>query len=98
MALIYRSREAALIVVDELTLPQVDGSEVEYRRLWKQFYNTIAIEGRTNPRCRMKLMPKRYWGQMTEFDDQWRVAETATGTSPISIESIDSTFQYPTRK
>ncbi|MDP4160778.1 MAG: TIGR03915 family putative DNA repair protein [Bacillota bacterium] len=68
MALIYESKKAELIFVDELTLPEVDAAEVEYRRLWKQFYKTIAIEGRNNPRCRMTLMPKRYWGQMTEFD------------------------------
>ena len=89
MALIYQSQKVELMFVDELTLPDVDGTEVEYRRLWKQFYKTIAIEGRNNPRCRMTLMPKRYWGQMTEFDKkdeqkeskglhQWRVAETAT--------------------
>jgi len=86
MALIYRSQKAELIFVDELTLPEVDATEVEYRRLWKQFYKTIAIADRDNPRCRRTLMPKRYWGQMTEFDQndkyvksnepiQWRVAE-----------------------
>ncbi|MDP4128451.1 MAG: TIGR03915 family putative DNA repair protein [Bacillota bacterium] len=96
MALIYESKKAELIFVDELTLPEVDAAEVEYRRLWKQFYKTIAIEGRNNPRCRMTLMPKRYWGQMTEFDKrdeqqesvgqvQWSVAETGT-------------YQYPTRR
>ena len=109
MALIYRSQKAELIFVDELTLPDVDASEVEYRRLWKQFYKTIAIEGRNNPRCRMTLMPKRYWGQMTEFtisDEpekskgpvQWHVAETATEIPPTPMGSIDSPFQYPTRK
>ncbi|ODA39247.1 TIGR03915 family putative DNA repair protein [Desulfosporosinus sp. BG] len=67
MALVYRSQKAELISVDELTLPEVDATEVEYRRLWKQFYTTVAIEGRNNPRCRMTLMPKRYWGQMTEL-------------------------------
>lgn len=67
MALIYEGRQAELIVVEDLTLPEAEAAEVEYRRLWKQFYNTIAVEGRTNPRCRMTLMPKRYWGQMTEF-------------------------------
>lgn len=95
MALFYQSRKAELMSVDKLTLPEVDRTEVEYRRLWKQFYKTIAIEGRNNPRCRMTLMPKRYWGQMTEFDKgdghkskqsvQWNVAE-------------DFPFQYPTRK
>ena len=96
MALIYRSQKAELMFVEELTLPEVDGTEVEYRRLWKQFYKTIAIEGRNNPRCRMTLMPKRYWGHMTEF--QWQVAETNTKTPPISIGSLDSPFQYPARK
>ena len=97
MALIYRSQKAELIFVDELTLPEVNSTEVEYRRLWKQFYKTIAIEGRNNPRCRMSLMPKRYWGQMTEFD-QCFVAETAAEIQPTSISSLDSPFQYPTRK
>ena len=107
--LIYRQQKAELMFVDELTLPEVDVTEVEYRRLWKQFYKTIAIEGRNNPRCRMTLMPKRYWGQMTEFDKsdenemsngqvQWRVAETTTEILPTSLGSLDSSFQYPTRK
>jgi len=68
MAIIYQSKKAELIYVEDLTLPDVDSVEVEYRRLWKQFYKTIAIEGRINSRCRTTFMPKRYWDQMTEFD------------------------------
>ncbi len=40
-----------------------------YQKLWKAFYNAIAIEGRYNPRCRMSLMPKRFWGNMLEMED-----------------------------
>ena len=69
MALIYRSQKAELMFVEELTLPEVDATEIEYRRLWKQFYQTIAIEGRINPRRRRTMMPKRYWGQLTELDE-----------------------------
>ncbi|MHB8072280.1 TIGR03915 family putative DNA repair protein [Desulfosporosinus fructosivorans] len=109
MALIYRSQKAELIFVDELTLPEVEATEIEYRRLWKQFYKTIAIEGRNNPRCRRTLMPKRYWGQMTELDEsdqqerpkepvRWQVAETAAEIQQTCLEPIDSSFQYPTRK
>lgn len=68
MALIYRSQKAELMYVEELTLPEVDATEIEYRRLWKQFYQTIAIEGRINPRRRRTMMPKRYWGQLTELE------------------------------
>ena len=41
--------------------------ELQYRRMWQTFYDTIAIQGRENPRCRMTHMPKRYWDNMTEF-------------------------------
>jgi len=40
-----------------------------YRDLWRRFYDTIAIEGRYNPKLRMTHMPKRYWGTMTEFQE-----------------------------
>lgn len=47
--------------------PEADAEEQHYRDLWKMFYDTIAIEGRENPRCRMTLMPKRYWSNLTEM-------------------------------
>jgi len=100
MALVYQSQKAELIYVEELTLPDIDSTEVEYRRLWKQFYETIAIEGRNNPRCRMTFMPKRYWCQLTELDEknrlaQWQVAETGTEATHTTICTSDvvSTFQ-----
>ena len=43
--------------------------ELAFRALWRSFYRTISIEGRFNPRSRMTHMPKRYWGTMTEFQD-----------------------------
>ena len=39
-------------------------------RLWRRFYDTVAIQGRENPRCRMTQMPKRYWSTMTEFQEE----------------------------
>lgn len=47
-----------------------DEAEARYRLLWKRFYDTIAIKERENPRLRMSNMPKRYWGTMTEFQDE----------------------------
>ena len=46
-------------------------TELAYRKLWRTFYDTIAIEGRYNPKCRMTNMPKRYWAMMTEFQKDW---------------------------
>lgn len=52
---------------DSLELPQPTEEEQACRELWKRFYQTIAIEGRRNPRLQQNLMPKRYWKNMTEF-------------------------------
>ena len=49
-------------------------TELTYRKLWRTFYDTIAIEGRYNPKCRMTNMPKRYWAMMTEFQKDWDTA------------------------
>lgn len=83
MALVYFKYKAEIIPVDEFSLPAADDSEKNYRNLWKAFYNTIAIEERYNPKCRMTMMPKRYWKHMTEFaelyneeDDQKTLDET----------------------
>ena len=53
-----------------LTLPEPDAAEAECQRLWKQFYETLAIAGRRNERGRMNHCPKRYWADMTELRDQ----------------------------
>lgn len=63
----YAKGRYVIADADDVDMPQADSQEQHYRDLWKMFYDTIAIEGRENPRCRMTFMPKRYWGNMTEF-------------------------------
>lgn len=56
------------IVPAEYFQPGAPGAEeLSWRALWRRFYDTIAIPGRENPKCRMTQMPKRYWENMTEF-------------------------------
>ena len=43
---------------------------INIQRLWRRFYDTVAIEARKNEKLRMTHMPKRYWGMMTEFQDE----------------------------
>jgi len=66
-ALVYEPGRWAIVPVEGVTLPPAGAEELHYRRLWRQFYATIAIEGRYNPRLRQTHMPKRYWHVMTEF-------------------------------
>lgn len=68
MALVYRPHTARIVPVEELVFPEPDETEQAMRTLWKQYYDTIEIKGRHNPRCRMGHMPKRYWGNLTEFE------------------------------
>ncbi|CUH96347.1 hypothetical protein P22_2437 [Propionispora sp. 2/2-37] len=67
MGLVYQPYQAAIIPVEQLELPGADEQEQTYRKLWQLFYDTIAVEGRYNPTCRMSHMPKHYWQYMTEF-------------------------------
>ena len=66
-AFVYRNGKKSLVPLERLELPEAGAREEEIRALWKQFYSTIAIEGRLNPKLRMGNMPKRYWTHMTEF-------------------------------
>jgi len=68
-AFVYQNGKKSLVPLDHLELPEADAEEKQYRALWKRFYNTIAVEGRINPKLRMGNMPKRYWTHMTEFMD-----------------------------
>ena len=68
-ALTYQNGAAEIINLDSVEFPEETAAEKKYQELWKRFYNTIAIESRTNPRCRMTHMPKRYWENMLEVRD-----------------------------
>ncbi|MGE4273605.1 MAG: TIGR03915 family putative DNA repair protein [Desulfitobacterium sp.] len=67
VALVHQGGRVEIVAVDDWELPEPEEKEAEYRRLWQQFYKTIAIESRNNPRCRMNFMPKRFWKHLTEF-------------------------------
>lgn len=68
--LLHRPGQCVLLSMDALELEQPGQEELAYRRLWRRFYDAIAIEGRENPKCRMTHMPKRYWTMMTEFQTE----------------------------
>ena len=42
--------------------------ENEYRKIWKTYFDTVAIEGRINPKLQRAFVPIRYRKNMTEFD------------------------------
>lgn len=48
-------------------VPEVSADEKEYRRLWKNYFDNIAIKERTNPKCQRNFMPTRYRKHLTEM-------------------------------
>lgn len=69
-ALFYAAGKAAIRPLEDFQMAPLDEAEANYRLLWKRFYDTIAIKERYNPKCRRTQMPMRYWGLMTEFQDE----------------------------
>lgn len=60
----------AILPVEDFQTGPPGAEELAFRRMWRRFYDTVAIESRYNPRCRMTHMPKRFWGDMTEFQTE----------------------------
>ncbi|MDL2295063.1 TIGR03915 family putative DNA repair protein, partial [Ruminococcaceae bacterium OttesenSCG-928-D13] len=68
-ALIYEKGQSKVVPLEGIEFPEASEEEQQYRALWKRFYNTIAIAGRENPKCRRTHMPMRYWENMLEVSD-----------------------------
>lgn len=66
-ALVYKPRQWAIVPMEEFAAGPAGERELHYRRLWRNFFRTVAIEGRRNPRCQNTHLPKRYRAMMTEF-------------------------------
>ena len=68
-ALIYANGKQTILEVDNIQMPDIDENEQLMQALWKNFYDTIAIKERYNPKCRMSFMPKRLWSNLPEMND-----------------------------
>ncbi|MBR5307090.1 MAG: TIGR03915 family putative DNA repair protein [Oscillospiraceae bacterium] len=68
-ALLYYEKQTSIIKADNIILPEMDDEELAMQKLWKLFYDTIAIKERYNPKCRMSFLPKRTWDLLPEMKD-----------------------------
>ncbi|MEG1858590.1 MAG: TIGR03915 family putative DNA repair protein [Pseudoflavonifractor sp.] len=80
-ALFYQPGTWVIVPLDEFHVSPPGQEELEFRTLWRRFYDTVAIEGRLNPKLRMTHMPKRYWHTMTELQSD---APSSAGEIPSS--------------
>lgn len=50
-----------------LELPPFEKEETKYRKMWKSYFDTMAIKERINPKCQANMMPRKYWKYLTEM-------------------------------
>lgn len=48
--------------------PEMAEEEYEYRKLWKNYFENIAIKERKNTKCQTSHMPRRYQKNLTEIN------------------------------
>lgn len=66
LASVFDTERWWLVSSDEIDVPAESEIESDFQALWQTFFDTIAIEERTNPTCQRNFMPKRFWGDMCE--------------------------------
>lgn len=44
--------------------------ESNYENLWKQYFKSVNIEERKNPRLQKRMMPSRYWENIVEVNNK----------------------------
>ena len=65
--LLYAGGRSCIMRMEHFQPALPGEDELYFRSLWKQFFQSVAIRERENPRCQNTFMPKRYRGTMTEF-------------------------------
>lgn len=63
----FEDTEAVFLKTGRLSDDQMDKDELLYRRLWKEYFETVAIKSRINPRKQRQDMPVRFWKYLTEM-------------------------------
>lgn len=66
----YNKKECNFFTDEKIEISKLENeSELDkYEELWKKYFDNIAIKERTNKRCQMNFMPKKYWKNMIEME------------------------------
>lgn len=68
ISFLYNTKEYTIVDMPDANFNlMITEKEKDFQSLWKVFFQTIAIKERTNPRCQMQHMPKKYWQDLIEM-------------------------------
>lgn len=73
-----------LLPAEDFRMGPAGSGERACRAMWRRYYDTIAIEGRTNPKCQSTHLPKRYRHVMTEFLTGEEMEQSLPGQAPTA--------------
>ncbi|MGF7057888.1 TIGR03915 family putative DNA repair protein [Brassicibacter mesophilus] len=66
IAAMYNKNEWIIKDVDTVDELKFEEDEEMYQQLWKEYFKSIAIKNRINPKLQKKNMPIRYWKYLIE--------------------------------
>lgn len=66
-ALFCQGGNRVILPVEDFHMGPAGERERAFRRMWRNYFDTIAIRERENPTCQSTHLPKRYRHVMTEF-------------------------------
>lgn len=66
IAALYNKKEWIVTEFSVGDIPRATEEEKRYSALWKEFFKTLEIKSRSNPKLQRQLMPRRYWEHLVE--------------------------------
>jgi len=66
IAAVYNQHEWISTALTSEHVLELEREEEHYQKLWKQYFDSIAISNRINPRLQKQFMPRRYWKHLVE--------------------------------
>lgn len=66
LAVMYNKKDWTIAVIRQKKALPLHGDELMFQKLWKEYYQNIAISGRRNPKLQRQHMPSRYWLYLVE--------------------------------
>lgn len=65
---VYNKEEWIIRDIDLKKDMEYGDEEIRYQKLWKEYFKSIAIKNRINPRLQKSNMPMKYWRYLVEKD------------------------------
>jgi len=93
LAGIYDMQQWRLQYVEEFSAPDCTVDDRRYQKLWKAFYDSVAIAERVNHRQRRTFMPMRFWSNLTEMTYVDRDVQSNTSALKEPLKTLRLTTQ-----